>query len=269
MQRSNRRNFFLKALAGLGVVVSGAWIFRRNIIKSLFFNGDFDAEQLKVAPSISDNYCVLTSRQVEGPFFFPAPDRRNLVEDRKGVPLSLKFQVISHPDCTPVPGAVVEIWHCDAEGTYSGYPEEITHDIWKTAMFLGKNGQERDGQIHVDPINDTRFLRGRQSTDAEGWVAFDTIFPGWYEGRVPHVHLKVVTADQKQLMTQFYFDTELCNEIYTTHPPYDQYGVCPMQFEKDIVLFQGENADGLLLQIAKDETRPGALQGAAKIGMMV
>lgn len=268
MKRS-RRSFFLKTLAGIGVVLSGTWIFRRSIIKNLFFNGNFNTENLKAAPSALDDYCILTSRQVEGPFFFPAPERSNLIEDREGQALSLQFQVINHPDCTPVSGAVVEIWHCDAEGTYSGYPEEVSHDLWKTALFLGKNGTDRNGQLHVDPVNDNRFLRGRQNTDSDGWVNFETIFPGWYEGRVPHVHVKVTTPEQQELMTQFYFDSQLCDEIYTSQAPYNKYGVCPMKMENDIVLDQGEHADGLLLKIAKDGDRPDSLKGVAKIGMMV
>lgn len=268
MMKKSRRNFFLKSLAGLGVAVSGAWIFRRSILKKLFFNGNFNTENLKAAPSALDDYCVLTSRQVEGPFFFPAPNRSNVVEDREGQPLSLQFQIVNHPDCTPVAGAVVEIWHCDAEGIYSGYPEEINRDLWKTALFLGKNGTERNGEMHVDPVNDNRFLRGRQSTDSEGWVNFETIFPGWYEGRVPHVHVKVTTPEQQELLTQFYFDPKLCDEIYTTLPPYNKYGVCPMKLENDTVLDQGKMADGLLLKIAKGDGRSDSLKGIAKIGMM-
>jgi protocatechuate 3,4-dioxygenase beta subunit len=267
MKKSNRRTFFLRLLGGFGVLLSGAWIFRRSILKGLFFNAEFDTSLLNAAPTKTSDYCILTSQQTDGPFFFPSPQRRNIVEDRSGKNLSLQFQVIKHPDCQPLKDAVVEIWHCDAEGTYSGYPEEITHDIWKEAMFMKDHAKTVNGEIHVDPVNDNRFLRGRQTSDSEGWVYFDTIFPGWYEGRVPHVHVKVITSENEQMSTQFYFDPKLCKEIYTTVAPYDKYGDSPIQLKNDMVLAQGKKADGLMLTVASDPTNTNQLSASAKIGI--
>jgi protocatechuate 3,4-dioxygenase beta subunit len=263
VKKTNRRKFIFGSLAGLGLGLLGAWIFRRPILKSLIFRGDFDAGLLNAAPSGANDYCVLTSRQVEGPFFFPSPERRDIREDRKGLALELQFRIVRYPDCTPIEGAVVDIWHCDAEGAYSGYPEEITHDVWKSAVFLIRNSTERNGEMHVDPVNDNRFLRGRQTTDNDGWVTFDTIFPGWYEGRAPHIHAKIITSENEQLTTQFYFDTNLCDEIYTTHAPYDKYGKCPVKIENDMVLASFDKADGLLLKI----TAGANMNATAKIGV--
>ncbi len=233
----------------------------------MFLNANFDTSLLNAAPTVSSNHCVLTSIQAEGPFFFPSPMRSDIREDRQGQDLDLEFQIVSHPDCSPVNEAIVEVWHCDAEGTYSGYPVEITHDIWKSAMFLNEHAKNVNGQMHVDPVNDNRFLRGRQKTNADGWVQFKSIFPGWYDGRVPHIHVKVITPDARHTDTQFYFDTSLCNEIFTKQSPYDKYGECPMPLEKDGVLAEGDSANGLLLEVKKSNTNPKLLNATAKIGL--
>ncbi len=266
MAKTSRRKFLYGTLGGLGLGVLGTWIFRRPILKKLFMTGKFDASLLEAAPADPESICVLTSRQVEGPFFFPSPERRDIREDRQGLDMNLRFQVLRHPDCSPIAGAVVELWHCDAEGTYSGYPEEITHDVWKEAMFFKEHGVQKDGELHVDPLNDKRFLRGRQRTDEEGWVAFDTIFPGWYEGRVPHLHAMIQVGETEQLLTQFYFETELCNQIYTTMAPYDQYGECPMDHSQDTVLAGGTSAKGLLLKMNPPQGNQ-PVQAMAKIGI--
>ena len=265
MEKRTRRGFLL----GLGTLGAGAlasWIYRKPIIRKLFFDGNFDPASLTAAPSVSDDLCLLTSRQAEGPFYFPSPERRDISEDRNGQKLTLRLQVNRHPECTPVEGAVVEIWHCDAEGTYSGYPEEITRDEWKTFVFLLGKGETRDGVMHVDPVNDNRFLRGLQRPDANGWVRFDTIVPGWYAGRVPHIHAKIMISENEGLTTQFYFDTALCNTIYTAQHPYNKYGASPMSFENDVVLSEGE-ANGLLLNVMPNPINGDLLESQARIGV--
>ena len=73
-----------------------------------------------------------------------------------------------------IAGADVEIWHADATGDYSGF----------------------DGSGHAR--SSTRYLRGHQKTDANGrCVIFNTIYPGWYRGRTPHIHLKVHVGGQR------------------------------------------------------------------------
>jgi len=267
MKKSNRRKFLFGSLGGLGVGLLGGWIFRRSIIRKLVFDGDFDTSLLNAAPIAGDDFCVLTSRQVEGPVYFPSPERRDIREDREGLPFDLEFQVVRYPDCTPVPGAVVEIWHCDAEGRYSGYPEEIFRDVWETLLFGIKHGKMTDGEMHIDPTTKDRFLRGLQRTDENGWVRFTTVFPGWYEGRVPHVHAKILLGANEELNTQFYFDTDYCNRIYTTQAPYDKYGEFPVSMKDDIVLAENPTADGLLLKV-EGEPAPGqALKASARIGI--
>jgi protocatechuate 3,4-dioxygenase beta subunit len=267
MEKQTRRKFLFGSLGVLGTGILGTWIFRRSIIKHIAFSKDFDTNFINYAPSNQEDYCVLTSPLEEGPFFFPSPERKNIREDREGQPLGLKFQVISHPDCIPISDAIVEIWHCDANGNYSGYPEEISKDIWKSTLFLMKNRDPENDALHVDPVKDTRFLRGRQTTNADGWTEFETIFPGWYEGRVPHVHVKVILDEDTQFTTQFFPEEKLCDEIFTTRAPYSDHGKCPIEHKNDMVLASGGNANGLLLHINPDSINNQLLVASAKIGI--
>ncbi len=110
--------------------------------------------------------CVLTPGQTEGPFYIDlAQVRRDIVEDRPGVPLALALTVVDAETCEPIRDAAVDVWHCDALGVYSGEPSE------------GSEG--------------TTWLRGIQLTDGNGLAEFATVYPGQYPGRTTHIHLKV------------------------------------------------------------------------------
>jgi len=101
--------------------------------------------------------CVLTPEQTEGPYYIPKEKvRRNITDGRPGTPLTLRASVVDASTCKPVNGAAVDIWHCDAAGTYSGF---------------GQGAGNRT------------FLRGIQRTDAAGLATFQTIYPGWASGR--------------------------------------------------------------------------------------
>jgi protocatechuate 3,4-dioxygenase beta subunit len=116
--------------------------------------------------------CVLTPEQDEGPFYIDfAQVRRNIVEDRPGVPLALTVAVVDSNTCQPIHNAAVDIWHCDAMGIYSGEPSE-------------------------DSVGKT-YLRGIQLTDGNGRVEFATIYPGQYPGRTTHIHVKVHIGGQR------------------------------------------------------------------------
>src|SRR5205823_6128325 len=91
---------------------------------------------------------------------------------KDGVPLYLGFSlssVGSDGGCSPLAGAVIDIWQCDASGVYSD---------------VNDPGFNTKGQ---------QFLRGSQHTDENGYAQFLTIYPGWYSGRAVHTHLKVRT----------------------------------------------------------------------------
>ena len=114
-----------------------------------------------------------TPSQTEGPYYTPStPHRADLREaDGGGETLVLSGLVLT-PDCRPVPGAVIDIWHCDAHGRYD---------------------------------NRGFRLRGHQFTDARGAFRFRTIRPGNYLGRTPHIHVKLQGRATRLLTTQLYF----------------------------------------------------------------
>lgn len=136
--------------------------------------------------------CALTPEVTEGPYYLDAGLlRRDITEGRPGVPVALRLQVVD-ADCQPLEGARVDLWHCDAQGVYSG--------------FGGGSGQ-------VSAPGET-FLRGTQLADGRGLVRFETIYPGWYPGRTTHMHFKV-WLDARQVLTgQIFFPDALSEYLY-------------------------------------------------------
>jgi protocatechuate 3,4-dioxygenase beta subunit len=260
MKKNTRRKFVLGALGTAIVAGVIAWIQKNPILRWVVLRHRNKNLKLTAAPLEGEDVCILTSQQVEGPFFITAPRRRDIKEDRTGKDLNLKLQVVRMPDCKPIEGAVVEIWHCDAEGVYSGYPEEIAHDLWKTVTLLRPSGGN-----HVKPTNEKRFLRGAQVTDARGQVEFETIFPGWYEPRTPHIHFKIVADNRDYLISQFYFEPHFCDRLYLHQTPYNKYGSSPFKPENDVVIKDHEAALGLLLKPVWSDDTP--LKASARIGI--
>lgn len=148
--------------------------------------------------------CVLSPRQIEGPFFVDTGMmRRDITEGRPGVPLTVRLQLVDVDfGCEPVAGAVVEIWHSDAGGIYSGFG--------------------RDAGNLTDARGET-FLRGFQTTDRNGRVEFETIYPGWYPIRTTHIHAMALIDGVEQITTQIYFDQATNDEVLSM-PPYDTRG---------------------------------------------
>ncbi len=258
MKNKSRRKYLKFFLGVLGSTLLLSWIFRRQLIRKFLFTFPENPSSIKITSApLPSKPCVLTSQQVEGPFYFPSPERRNIVEDRKGAPLKLNIQVTNYPDCVPLNNAVVEIWQADAEGNYSGYPKQISKDEWKMFMLFGQHGHKKaDGEYTVSPVSSSKYLRGIQRTDVNGWVSFETIVPCWYLARVPHIHFKVFVNDKEQINSQFYFDKAFCDHLFTTEEPYNKVGICPIDFKSDGVL-SGVKGDqsGLLLSIIKDENK--------------
>ncbi|MDQ1037568.1 protocatechuate 3,4-dioxygenase beta subunit [Streptomyces sp. V3I8] len=149
----------------------------------------------------------LTSETTEGPYYIDADKlRRDITEDREGIPLTLRLKVIDNDTCEPVRNAAVDIWHCDALGLYSGYedssgggggggggggtpPPTGTPTDVPTGTPTGP--PPGGGGGHQEPTDDERYLRGTWRTDKRGFVTFRTVFPGWYRGRCVHIHTKV------------------------------------------------------------------------------
>jgi protocatechuate 3,4-dioxygenase beta subunit len=112
-------------------------------------------------------------------------DRRDIRGGRKGIPLTLRFAVVNATTCRAIKNASVEIWHADASGAYSG--------------VAGNGGT---------------WLRGIQRSNARGQVRFETIFPGWYPGRTPHIHMKVFVSGSEIHTGQVFFPPAVMRSIY-------------------------------------------------------
>ena len=139
--------------------------------------------------------CVVLPDLTQGPFpTVEQIERRDITEGHAGLPLRVGVQVVDG-SCVPIPGATVEIWHCDIDGDYSAYADGYTDD---------------------DGAEGTTFLRGSQVANADGIVEFHTVYPGWYAGRAVHIHAKVHIDDETVLTTQFLFDDALNSEVMAT-----------------------------------------------------
>jgi protocatechuate 3,4-dioxygenase beta subunit len=156
--------------------------------------------------------CQLWAEQDEGPYYRAAqPARRDIVEDREGVPLQLGIR-LTEGDGTPFRDAAVEIWHCDALGRYSGFPPPDP-SVVVTAASAPKAAY----------LPDETFLRGGQATDVEGTVEFRTIYPGWYPGRTVHIHVAVHIPDAV-FTSQLYFPDHISDTVLALPPYRDRPG---------------------------------------------
>ena len=171
--------------------------------------------------------CTLTASTTQGPYYFDADKIRSDVrEDKQGTTLRLALQVQDSETCKPLPNAVVEIWHCDAGGLYSGAeaasgggggtPPTGTPPTGTPPTGTPPGGG--GGDVDLVPTDDKRYLRGAQVTNNRGIVQFTTIWPGWYRGRTIHVHVMVHINNEKTLTTQLMFDENLNTKVMATEP---------------------------------------------------
>jgi protocatechuate 3,4-dioxygenase beta subunit len=161
--------------------------------------------------------CTLTPATIAGPTWFDARDvRSDIRDDRQGTPLAVAFRVVRGASCAPVPGAVVDLWQCDALGIYSGFAGA------SPGQGGSAGGRDEYGDAESAATTQERYLRGTQVTGADGVVQFATVYPGWYPTRSAHLHLKVHLDEQTLLTTQLFFDDDVSDGVYGTSP-YDQH----------------------------------------------
>jgi protocatechuate 3,4-dioxygenase beta subunit len=212
--------------------------------------------------------CTLTSESIEGPYYLDyLLMRRNVVEDRTGVPLTLRLRVIDSATCRPLRNAGVEIWHCDALGVYSGYTASGSGGGGMPTPPSGDPsappGGGAPGGGHATPTDDLTFLRGLQISDHLGYVAFATIVPGWYAGRAVHIHTKVHT-DGTATKTgytgghtchtgQFYFAETLISR-FAGIEPYTTNETTRTTLDQDSI-YDGTGTTGGLLTLRYDPRR--------------
>ncbi|HEV2560234.1 MAG TPA: intradiol ring-cleavage dioxygenase [Microvirga sp.] len=183
-------------------------------------------EVLKNIPGL----CRVTTATIEGPYYIDKGIvRADIREDQPGVPLDLEIRLVNaNAGCRPIQGAAVSIWHCNAEGEYSGY---LFND---PSAFPDVKAADETG--HVKEEGPERFLRGVQTTDAEGKVTFRTIVPGWYTPRAVHVHVRAFVSARDMITTQLYFPQSLINRVHSTQEPYKARGVSIYTNENDILI---------------------------------
>ncbi len=187
------------------------------------------AEIGDVLESIPD-MCRVATATIEGPYYIDKEIvRSDIREDQPGVPLELELRLVNaNGGCRPIEGALVSIWHCNADGEYSGY---LSNDPSKMPEVpaAGESG-------HVQQQGTERFLRGAQTTDADGKVTFRTIFPGWYTPRAVHIHARAFLNESAMITTQLYFPQAVINTVHSTQDPYKARGVSIYTNENDILI---------------------------------
>jgi protocatechuate 3,4-dioxygenase beta subunit len=178
--------------------------------------------------------CVLSPEVTEGPYYVDgALTRRDVTEGTPGVALGLRLLVQNAATCMPLAAADVEIWHADAAGAYSGV-----------------NGNSAD------------WLRGNQKTGASGVVRFDTIYPGWYRGRTPHIHVKVHAGGNVVHTGQVFFPDAVSAAVYK-RSPYRARGQADMRNASDMIYAQAGGSRARL-RMAR---RGSGYTGSATLGV--
>jgi protocatechuate 3,4-dioxygenase beta subunit len=200
----------------------------------------FASTPLPMVRSAETLACVARPALTEGPYFVDEKLNRSDIRIdpstntvSAGVPLKLKFTVnnVSGSACSPVAGAWVDIWHCDAAGAYS--------DIANGAGQANTSGK--------------KYLRGYQVTDASGAVEFTTIYPGWYSGRSVHIHYKVRlfsgSTKSYEFTSQVFFDDILTDQVFT-QAPYNNRGARNTRNSNDGIYQSGGTST--LLSVTSD-----------------
>jgi len=182
--------------------------------------------------------CAVTPSETIGPY--PSLSdfiRSDIREGKAGLPVTLAITVVDvNNGCAPVSGASVDIWQCDADGNYSQY------------------GSERN----------LTYLRGIQTTDANGLVTFTTIYPGWYQGRATHIHVEVSVNGRSVKVTQIAFPDDITAAVYQTGV-YATSGQNPTTNARDNVFADGVSEE--LITLAGDPT--AGYTGTFRIGVTV
>ncbi|KAJ3534120.1 hypothetical protein NM208_g7675 [Fusarium decemcellulare] len=143
---------------------------------------------------------ILTPETSNGPYFLPRSQtlRQDIRENQPGVPLSLEIGVIDVDTCKPLDDVLVDIWHCNATGSYSSFT-----GLSPNTQFLDLYSEQTDGgslNLHTGlpdllwlSTDETTFLRGMWPTDKHGVTSFTSIVPGFYVQRAIHIHVQIHT----------------------------------------------------------------------------
>jgi protocatechuate 3,4-dioxygenase beta subunit len=205
---------------------------RKDFLKGLGFASAATVLPLEKAAAntrlVGGPACVLVPSETAGPFPLDLTTnafyfRQDVREDRTGVKFNLKLKIMGENNCLPMPNLRVNIWHCSKDGLYSGYDNN---------MNAGQGGKT--------------YLRGYQMTNANGEVDFTTVFPGWYNGRIAHIHFQVFVSSIYAAVSQMTFEVAEKNAIYAANPTFYPQGADPTALTRDNVF-----SDGYTYQICK------------------
>lgn len=184
----DRKKFLKDGFWGLGVIIA---------LPTIAASCSKDDDKSDTGDNNLDN-CMVSPAEMAGPFPIRTPAQlaqANIIGNRTGIPLLMKITIQDQSnDCSPLEGVYVDVWQCDKDGNYSQY---------------GGN------QLQSTNYTNQNFLRGRQTSNSDGQVSFISIFPGWYPGRAPHIHVEVLTAGGVSLLvTQIAFPVSVYSAVY-------------------------------------------------------
>ena len=200
--------------------------------------------------------CVLSPEVTEGPYWIQnGLTRRDIRGGRPGLPLEIVFTVQDAKTCEPIAKADVEIWHCDAGGVYSGFEQ---------ASQGGPGGGGPPGS-QQGPTDTKRYLRGHQRSDSAGRVRFLTVFPGWYRGRTPHIHLKVHVGGNVVHTGQVFFNERTTAAVYR-QAPYRSHGQPDTSHAEDNIYAQAGRSRAVLRLKRRGRTKKG-YRGTITLGV--
>jgi protocatechuate 3,4-dioxygenase beta subunit len=184
----DRKKFIRNGILGIASLAGAA-----KVLESCSKNDNDDN-------SSDDGSCSVSPSETKGPFPIKTPSQlvlENIKSDRVGIALLINLTIENkNNNCSPLEGVLVDVWHCDKDGNYSEY---------------GGTSMQQTNYTTV------HFLRGRQTTNSKGEVSFISIYPGWYQGRAPHVHVEVSSSSGSSLLvTQIAFPENVSSGVYSS-----------------------------------------------------
>ena len=161
-----------------------------------------DTTSNPIDPGVTPSSCTVGDTETDGPYPLytsrgSSIQRVDITDGKTGIPLNISIVVRNVNDsCNIISNARVDIWHCDKDGYYSGY--------------------SNSGYLGTQNNSSAVFCRGIQYTDTTGIAKFLSIYPGWYNGRVTHIHAQIYVGTSLKLTTQIAFPENINTEVYKT-----------------------------------------------------
>jgi protocatechuate 3,4-dioxygenase beta subunit len=187
----DRKKFIRNSILGIASIATAS-----KLLESCSKDNNNDSSN----DTTTNSGCIVSPTETKGPFPIKTPSQlvlENIKSDRIGIPLLINLTIENkNNDCSVLEGAIVDIWHCDKDGNYSEYG--------------GTQMQQTD-------YTAVHFLRGRQTTNTKGLASFVSIYPGWYSGRAPHLHIEVLSSSGTSLLiTQLAFPENVSSQVYSS-----------------------------------------------------